>query len=102
MKRTKDELIEVVKKVIGDRADDEALGLIEDVSDSFVTDGETEWKQKFDEMNEKYNGMVQKYKDRFGSTKADVSQDAKNKETINKEETPFGGGTLEDVFEGGL
>ena len=102
MKRTKDELLEAVKKVIGDRADDDALGLIEDVSDSFSGDGETEWKQKFDEMTEKYNGMVQKYKDRFGSANTDVSKDAKNKETINNGENTFGSGSLEDVFEGGI
>ena len=100
MKRNKDELVEIVKKFIADRTDDDAISLLEDVSDSFTeNDGENEWKTKFDEMSEKYNGMVKKYTDRFGQG---TNSNTETKNETSDDTAAFGSEKLEDIFEGGI
>lgn len=48
-KLSKDELIEKVKKYVGDRTDDETIEIIEDISDSIDSSDADEWKQKYEE-----------------------------------------------------
>ena len=48
-KLSKDELIEKVKKYVGDRNDDETIEIIEDISDSIDTSDLDEWKKKYEE-----------------------------------------------------
>lgn len=65
MKRTLEELLTAVNTVLGDNTSDEALGLIEDISDSFTpyNGGEDmDWKSKYDELDKSWR---QRYKDRF-------------------------------------
>lgn len=60
---SKDELIEKVKKYIGDRTDDETIEIIEDISDSVgASDEENEWKQKYEENDKMWRD---KYISRF-------------------------------------
>ena len=65
--KTKDEIMEAVKKRIGDDTSDEAISLLEDVTDTF-TDYETkvadktDWKTKYDELDASWR---KKYMDRF-------------------------------------
>ena len=47
-KLSKDELIEKVKKYVGDRTDDETIEIIEDISDSIDSSDADEWKQKYE------------------------------------------------------
>lgn len=67
-KLTKDELIEKVKKYVGDRTDDETIEIIEDISDSIDSSDADEWKQKFEENDRMWRD---KYISRFLEKKED-------------------------------
>ena len=60
MVRTKDELLERAKSILGDRTDDDAIGFVEDINDSY-TDSEN-WHQKYLDNDAKWR---EKYRDRF-------------------------------------
>lgn len=73
--KTRDEIIEAIRKRIGEDTSDEAISLLEDVTDTF-TDYETkvldktDWKTKYDEMDASWR---KKYMDRFsGKTGGEV------------------------------
>lgn len=74
MKLSKEELLEKVKTYVGDRADDESLEIIEDISDSFET---SESAEKIEEIKTEYESKLanldnkwrEKYKARFFSEK---------------------------------
>lgn len=92
MKKSREELIEEVKAFIGDRTDDESISLLENVSDSMVTEETGEdWKSKFEENDREWR---KKYMERFSAptekpenpdTEADeeVEEDTEEKETID-------------------
>ena len=61
-KLSKDELIEKVKKYIGDRTDDETIEIIEDITDSIDTSDADEWKRKYEENDKMWRD---KYISRF-------------------------------------
>ena len=63
MKRTKTELMERAKAIIGDNTSDEAIALLEDISDSFDADKDTtDWKAKYEENDKMWRD---KYTSRF-------------------------------------
>lgn len=59
MKRSKEELLEQVKKVIGENTSDEAVTLLEDISDTFDNSGSGSTK----ELEDKIAELEQKVKD---------------------------------------
>ena len=61
-KLSKDELIEKVKKYVGDRTDDETIEIIEDISDSIDSPDADEWRQKYEENDKMWR---EKYISRF-------------------------------------
>lgn len=61
-KLSKGELIEKVKKYVGDRTDDETIEIIEDISDSIDSSDADEWKQKYEENDKMWRD---KYITRF-------------------------------------
>ena len=61
MKRSKTEILNKVSEVLGDRNDDAAISLYEDISDSFDDDGE-DWKNKYDELDASWRA---RYIERF-------------------------------------
>lgn len=61
-KLSKDELIEKVKKYVGDRTDDETIEIIEDISDSVDSSDADEWKQKYEDNDKMWRD---KYISRF-------------------------------------
>ena len=61
MKRTKEELLEQFKTIIGEDVSDTSIGFIEDLSDSFVEDTE-DWKSKYEENDKNWR---KKYAERF-------------------------------------
>ena len=76
--KTRDEIMEAIRKRIGEDTSDEAISLLEDVTDTF-TDYETkvadktDWKSKYDEMDANWR---KKYMDRFsGKTGEDVKDE---------------------------
>lgn len=61
MKKSRDEILTAIREIIGDNNSDEAIALIEDVTDSF-TDEESEWKRKYEENDRDWR---KRYMDRF-------------------------------------
>ena len=63
--KTKDELLASIKTLVGDNTTDEALALLDDVSDTYdglsAQSGE-DWKKKYHENDRAWR---QKYRDRF-------------------------------------
>ena len=69
MVRTKDELINNIKNILGDNDSDEALAILEDVSDTFAdfdskVNDTTDWKSKYEENDKAWRT---KYKERFSA-----------------------------------
>lgn len=90
-KLSKDELIEKVKKYVGDRTDDETIEIIEDISDSIDSSDADEWKQKFVENDKMWRD---KYISRFLEKKEDEPDTPTEHEEEEKEYNSF-----EDLFE---
>ena len=90
-KLSKDELIEKVKKYVGDRTDDETIEIIEDISDSLDPSDADEWKQKYEENDKMWRD---KYISRFLEKKEDELDTPTEHEEEEKEYNSF-----EDLFE---
>ena len=71
MKKTLEEIIGKYKEIIGERNDDEAIGFLEDLSDSYTVDTE-DWKAKYEQNDRDWR---QKYMDRFNAPKDEVEED---------------------------
>lgn len=76
--KTRDEIMEAIRKCIGEDTSDEAISLLEDVTDTFadyetkVAD-KTDWKTKYDEMDASWR---KKYMDRFsGKTGEEIKEE---------------------------
>lgn len=90
-KLSKDDLIEKVKKYVGDRTDDETIEIIEDISDSIDSSDADEWKQKFEENDKMWRD---KYISRFLEKKEDELDTPTEHDEEEKEYNSF-----EDLFE---
>ena len=88
---TKNELIEKVRKYVGDRTDDETIEIIEDISDSIDSYDGDEWKQKFEENDKMWRD---KYISRFLEKKEDEVDTPTEHEEEENEYNSF-----EDLFE---
>lgn len=88
---SKDELIEKVRKYVGDRMDDETIEIIEDISDSIDSSEADEWKQKYEENDKMWRD---KYISRFVEKKEDELDTPTEHEDEEKEYNSF-----EDLFE---
>ena len=90
-KLSKDELIEKVRKYVGDRKDDETIEIIEDISDSIDSSDADEWKKKYEENDKMWRD---KYISRFVEKKEDEPDTPTEHEQEEKEYNSF-----EDLFE---
>jgi hypothetical protein len=90
-KLSKDELIEKVRKYVGDRKDDETIEIIEDLSDSIDSSEADEWKKKYEENDKMWRD---KYISRFVEKKEDEPDTPTEHEEEEKEYKSF-----EDLFE---
>ena len=90
-KLSKDELIEKVKKYIGDRTDDETIEIIEDITDSIDTSDADEWKRKYEENDKMWRD---KYVSRFFDKKEEDLETPTEHEEEEKEYNSY-----EDLFE---
>lgn len=88
---SKDELIEKVRKYVGDRTDDETIEIIEDISDSIDSSDDDEWKQKYEENDKMWR---ERYISRFVDKKEDEPDNPTEHEEEEKEYNSF-----EDLFE---
>lgn len=89
-KLSKDELIEKVKKYVGDRTDDETIEIIEDISDSIDSSDADDWKQKYEENDKMWRD---KYISRFVDKKEDEPDTLTEHEEEEKDYNSF-----EDLF----
>ena len=70
MVKSKDEIIESLKAIIGDKNDDAIITLLEDVTDTLSVDSSAvtaeleEWKKKYSDLDTEWRN---KYRDRFYS-----------------------------------
>lgn len=90
MKKTLEELLSAVNAYIKEDTSDEALGLIEDIRDSFATEGE-DWKAKFEENDKAWRA---KYKERFFSP----VKDEPTPEDKGEDETDYENLSIKDIF----
>lgn len=90
-KLSKDELIEKVRKYVGDRKDDETIEIIEDISDSIDSSDADDWKKKYEENDKMWRD---KYISRFVEKKEDEPDTPTEHEDEEKEYNSF-----EDLFE---
>lgn len=90
-KLSKDELIEKVRKYVGDRKDDETIEIIEDISDSIDSSDADDWKKKYEENDKMWRD---KYISRFVEKKEDEPDTPTEHEEEEKEYFSF-----EDLFE---
>ncbi len=96
-RRSKDELLAAVRGVIGENQTDEAIALIEDITDTFDAPAE-DWEQRYNDNDAAWRN---KYTDRFFSA-GDVDQGTgSNTETViesDEEQKPL---TYDDLFKEG-
>ena len=98
MIKSKEELIEEIRAVVGDDTSDNVIALIENVSDTITeletSDGE-EWKQKFEDNDKMWR---EKYISRFteGTTEPTTEPTEPTTEPTEDEEKEK---TFEDLFE---
>lgn len=88
--RTRDEILDAIRSLLGDDTSDDSLTIIEDIDDTFK-DYETrtgeDWKGKYDELDAQWR---KRYRDRFfqkannGATTPDGVKDD-NEEDIEEE-----------------
>lgn len=90
-KLSKDELIEKVKKYVGDRTDDETIEIIEDITDSIDTSDADDWKKKYEENDKMWRD---KYVSRFFDKKEEDLETPTEHEEEEKEYNSY-----EDLFE---
>lgn len=90
-KLSKDELIEKVKKYVGDRTDDETIEIIEDITDSIDSSDADEWKRKYEENDKIWRD---KYVSRFFDKKEEDLETPTEHEEEEKEYNSY-----EDLFD---
>lgn len=88
---SKDELIEKVRKYVGDRKDDDTIEIIEDISDSIDSSEADEWEKKYEENDKMWRD---KYISRFVEKKEDEPDTPTEHDEEEKEYTSF-----DDLFE---
>ena len=80
--RTREEILESIRNIVGDSTDDNTLQVLEDVTDTFTdfenkTANQTDWEAKYKENDE---GWRKKYAERFYA--GDPSVPPKNNGTV--------------------
>lgn len=107
MKLTREELMNAVASIIGDRTDDEAIAFVENVTDTFDSDSSAELETanaKIAELTRKVadteSAWRKKYMDRFYSG-SDEEANPSNQPPIEEKETALDAEeiTVDDLFE---
>ena len=93
MVKSKDELLADIKARLGDDTSDEAIALVENISDTIgelenKVNDTTDWKAKYEEND---NAWRTKYRERFFNAETQQEDDSEFQET----ETPK---TFDDLF----
>lgn len=91
-KLSKEELLEKVRKYVGDRTDDESIEIVEDINDSFDTPDTDEWKRKYEENDKMWRD---KYISRFFDNKEEETHDTPTEHAEEEKEYK----SFDDLFE---
>ena len=83
--RTREEILESIRNIVGDSTDDNTLKVLEDVTDTFTdfenkTANQTDWETKYKENDESWR---KKYSERFYTGEPSVLP--KNDDTVINE-----------------
>lgn len=89
MIKSKDEIISMISQQIGEDNSDEAISLLEDITDTLndyeiKTNDSTNWKQKYEDNDKEWR---ERYKERFMSGPSDDIEDEIPNEPIPKKYT---------------
>lgn len=87
MKVTRDELLGQLSSFIGENNSDEAISLMENVSDSFAENtDDTDWKAKYDELDASWR---KKYIERFTNIgpEKDIADTIETEQTTTADDT---------------
>lgn len=90
MKRTKEELLENAKTLLGENTSDEALSFLEDISDT-ITPPEVDWEKMYKDNDAEWR---QKYRDRFFSDVSPEVEPYEKEDKLPPKKTKF-----EELFE---
>lgn len=95
--KSKDEIMKAIKDRLGDDSSDEALGLIEDVSDTFDSletqvSESGDWKTKYETNDKEWR---EKYKERFFSSGTNNDEDNNEPDYEDETKKPL---NYEDLF----
>lgn len=91
MKRSKEELLKIVSDFIGETNTDDALSLLDDISDT-IDNGSEDWEQKYYDNDKAWR---ERYKARFSETKTEEREETEETEE-NEGANPL---TYENLFE---
>lgn len=93
-KRTGKEILDAVAALLGDNTSDEALALVEDISDTFTSyEGrdDMDWESRYNELDKSWR---QRYRDRFMKGE-EPDSDESHEEPDGDENKPL---TYENLF----
>lgn len=80
--RSSDEILNALKEQFSDNTSDEALGIIEDISDTLASLSESEdWKSKYENNDKEWR---KKYRDRFFSGSGNEQEEDEEDEEDGK------------------
>lgn len=100
MVRTKDELLNNIKNILGDNDSDDALAILEDVADTFAdfdnkVNDTTDWKSKFEENDKAWRT---KYKERFSAPIKSEDDSDDGNDIHDTDDEPEKPKTFDDLF----
>lgn len=99
--KTKDEILQSLRSIIGESTDDNAIELLEDITDTINDYDEKtkeDWKAKYDELDETWK---KKYKERFFNDDIEIEKEKekeKEKEDEKEDEKDETEITFNDIF----
>ena len=88
--KSKTEILENIKAILGDNTDDNSLAIIEDINDTIddyenKTKDETKWKEKYEQNDKEWR---EKYRDRFYKGTKIKEEPIDDDEIFEEEEKP--------------
>ena len=94
--KTLDEILKSVNTIIGENTSDEALTLMDDISDTFNANNQTDWQKKYEDNDKAWR---ERYRERFLTGNTDLDKDADSDDDDNDEQTKSY--KYEDLFKEG-
>lgn len=91
--KSKEEILNQIKTILGENDSDEAIQLIEDVTDTMGNTDEENWKDKYEENDKAWR---KKYRDRFFPDADNKKEEKEEKEEEEEEEEEIT--TFEELF----